>query len=259
VALILIADNDSVLGEALQRQYQRHGHQALVAHSARDAIRLAEEYGPDAVVLSQALPNFGAAEVFQCLRASSRHQGTPVLSYALSVQLSEDPLVVSQRLQATVPSPLREVALRTVSVLERDGERQGTGVLDDLMAGRLVLRARDLTVESSGRVTRLTRTEFELLRYLMLHVDEACSSRRLLQQVWGYPPGTGSTDVVRTHIRNLRQKIEDRPEEPVFVRTIRNCGYMLCSNGHQELAGAFGTESDRQTLPFIARGERTAG
>jgi len=233
VALILIADHDPILSEALQRQYQSQGHQAMVASTSHDAMRLAEEYSPDVVVLNAGLPYYGAAEVYQRLKALPRLSGTPVLAYSMQLQLAEEAQAFARKAKVRQPSPVRELAMKTAAVLQRENGKPASPPSEHLIAGRLILHARNLTVEVDGKLTHLTRTEFELLRYLMLHVDEACASRRLLQTVWGYPPGSGSTDVVRAHVRNLRHKIEDQPDQPRHLRTIRNCGYMLCSDGHE--------------------------
>lgn len=234
MALILIADHDPILSEALQREYQRQGHQAMVASTSHDAVRLAEEYGPDVVVLNAGLPYYGAAEVYQRLKAMPRLSGTPVLSYSMHLQLAEEAQAFARKAKVRQPSPVRELALKTTAVLQRENGERASPSSEHLIAGRLILHARNLTVEVDGKLAHLTRTEFELLRYLMLHVDEACPSRRLLQIVWGYPPGSGSTDVVRAHVRNLRHKIEEQPDQPRHLRTLRNCGYMLCSDGHDE-------------------------
>jgi DNA-binding response OmpR family regulator len=235
MALILIVDGDSLLSEVLQQRFQRQGHQALVAHTGHDALSLAERYCPDLLVLNAVLPRFSAAEIHQRLKATPGLRGTPMLFYSFHLQVEEEPHGLAQNGNSHVrrPCPLSELTMRTSSLLRR-GHEPAPVLADHLIAGKLVLHTQNLTVQGNGRVSRLTRTEFELLRYLMLHVDEACSAKRLLQNVWGYPPGTGSTDLVRTHIRNLRHKIEECPPRPLHLRTIRHRGYMLCSNGHGE-------------------------
>lgn len=231
MALILVVDGDPLLGEVLQQRFQRQGHQALVAHTARDAQDLAERYCPDLIVSNAVLPQFKATEIYQRLKATPGLNGTPVLFYSFHLQVEEEPHVFAETGNSHVrrPCPLGELTRRTNSLLRRSHEPAPV-LADHLIAGRLVVHTQNLTVQSNGRVSKLTPTEFELLRYLMLHVDEACSAKRLLQNVWGYPPGTGSTDLVRTHIRNLRHKLEECPQRPLHLRTIRHRGYMLCSN-----------------------------
>ena len=82
-----------------------------------------------------------------------------------------------------------------------------------------------VTREQSGIV--LTPTEFDLLYNLMLNAGQVFSSERLLQEVCDFPYETGSTDLVRAHIKNLREKIEPDPRNPTYVRTIPRHGYIV--------------------------------
>jgi DNA-binding response OmpR family regulator len=245
MALIIIADGDSVLSEVLQQRFQLQGHQALVAQTANEAVSMAERYSPDVLVLNASLPRFMATEVYRRVRATPGLSETPVLFYGIQLQLEEEPngLAQSGKYHARRPCPLSELTSRTASLLRRGQQEPTPKLPNHLIAGGLTLHTTSLTVEANGRVSDLTPTEFELLHYLMVHVDEACSAKRLLQNVWGYPPGIGSTDLVRTHIRNVRNKIEMFPARPVHLRTIRHRGYMLCSS----LPGEHGKE-DRRTI-----------
>jgi DNA-binding response OmpR family regulator len=232
LALILVVDGDPLLSEVIQGHFQRQGHQVLLAHAAGEALGLAERCRPDAIVLNALMPQASAQEVYQRLKALSGLGQTAILCYQLSLQVEEAPEALDRYAPAQLwgALQLRELSAKTESLLRRHGPGREAVGSNHLLSGDVVLHAHNLTVETHGRVSRLTPTEFALLRYLMLHVDEACSSRRLLENVWGYPPGSGSTDVVRTHVMNLRNKIETNPAQPLLLRTVRNCGYMLCSS-----------------------------
>jgi DNA-binding response OmpR family regulator len=84
-----------------------------------------------------------------------------------------------------------------------------------------------------GEEIRLTKTECDLLAYLMTHAGEVLSSQELLQQVWGFPQGTTDTGLVRWHVRNLRSKIETDPEQPEVILTISRRGYVF-AGGEEE-------------------------
>ena len=78
----------------------------------------------------------------------------------------------------------------------------------------------------------LTPVEFRLLHYLMYYPGEIISAERLLREVWGYPPGVGSTELVRTHIKNIRAKLAVSAIDPYrVVRTIPSHGYMIFQDG----------------------------
>ncbi|MBC7232241.1 MAG: response regulator transcription factor [Chloroflexi bacterium] len=233
MAFIIIADADPGLGSLLQQEFQRQGHQVLVVRSGQDALRLAERYHPDLVVLNAMLPQCSALEVHQRLKATLSLYHTQVLFYCMQLRVEEEPANLARGTDAYAhrPSPLHELIARGNSLLRQGNATPAPTPSDHLIAGALILHCHNMTVERDGRVCMLTPTEFELLRYLMLHANETCSATRLLQHVWGYPPGVGSTDLVRAYIRSLRCKIEECPARPVYLRTVRHRGYVFCSQG----------------------------
>jgi DNA-binding response OmpR family regulator len=93
---------------------------------------------------------------------------------------------------------------------------------------RLDTRTFELLTPAHGKV-RLTPVQFDLLKHMMSHPGEIFSPARLLDEVWDYPSATGSTDLVRVHIKNLRERIESDPRSPSFIRTVPGYGYTVGS------------------------------
>jgi len=69
--------------------------------------------------------------------------------------------------------------------------------------------------------------QYDLLYHLMTHPGEIFSPNRLLDEVWDYPTDAGSPDLVRVHIKNLRERIELDPKNPVFIQTVPGYGYTI--------------------------------
>jgi len=138
------------------------------------------------------------------------------------------------------PFDLAELKARIRAVLRRTGERRpdGTDVSPTLGPDtlRLDLKAKSLDVRGAG--VSVTRAEFALIAFLAGRPGEVFSARQLLNEVWGYPPGTGEPDLVRWHIRNIRKKIELDPRHPVVLRTVRQYGYMLDPGHRQDTDGS---------------------
>ncbi len=82
-------------------------------------------------------------------------------------------------------------------------------------------------MQVNSKKTLLTPVEFELVRHMMQHVGQVLSAEHLLSQVWKYPAGTGSPELVRAHIKNLRNKIEPNPQEPIYIKTVGRFGYTI--------------------------------
>ncbi|MDI6856928.1 MAG: winged helix-turn-helix domain-containing protein [Dehalococcoidia bacterium] len=80
---------------------------------------------------------------------------------------------------------------------------------------------------ADGASVRLTPTEFRLFTYLMERPDEAVSVSALLENVWGFLPGTGGPDIVRAHVSNLRRKMETLGDKAFLLQTVARRGYRL--------------------------------
>jgi DNA-binding response OmpR family regulator len=77
-----------------------------------------------------------------------------------------------------------------------------------------------------GKV-RLTPIQYDLVYHMMNHPGQIFSTSRLLDEVWDYPMDTGSPDLVRVHIKNLRDRVESDPRAPDFIRTVSGYGYTI--------------------------------
>ena len=88
------------------------------------------------------------------------------------------------------------------------------------------MRTYELATPDRG-VVRLTPVQFDLLYHLMTHPGEIFSPSRLLDEVWDYPSDTGSPDLVRVHIKNLRERVEADPRHPTFIETVAGYGYTI--------------------------------
>ena len=121
----------------------------------------------------------------------------------------------------TKPFGLRELLARIRAVLRRPGPRQA---LEAYAFGDVRLQFRARLAFKAGAEVKLTRKEFDLLRYLVEARGEVVTRDRLLDEVWGYEhfPTTRTVD---THVLRLRQKFEDDPERPRHIVTVHGQGY----------------------------------
>ena len=115
----------------------------------------------------------------------------------------------------------------TVSSLPLDHIRRASSTPAEVIVGPLTLNCRTFELVARGKKSSLTPVEFELALHMMLHVGQVLSAEHLLRHVWKYPPNTGSPELVRAHIRNLRNKIEPNPQEPIYIKTVGRFGYTI--------------------------------
>lgn len=228
--LVLVAEDDLMLAEMLVRGLQSQGHQVLMARDGQQGLRVARDKHPDLLVLDLVMPGLDGMEVCRRIRGDPQLNGMLILMLTAKNEMGD----IVRGFQAgaddylTKPFYMEEFFLRVQALLRRGQGHQGLAEGEQfLKVGPIHLDLHTFQVAVDGVECSLTPTEFRLLHYLMCHVGRVCSIDTLLEEVWDYPPGTGSPHLVRMHIRNLRRKIEPVPASPQYICTVKGFGYML--------------------------------
>jgi two-component system alkaline phosphatase synthesis response regulator PhoP len=221
VTRILIVDDEPQMVRGLADNLRFEGYQTVSARDGREALALAAAEAPDLILLDVMMPGMSGWDVCRELRA----KGLDVPVIMLTARGEEADRVQGLELGAddyiAKPFGLRELMARIRAVLRRPGPRQKLG---EFAFGDVRLHFRGRLAYKSGREIKLTRKEFDLLRYLVEFRGEVVTRDRLLDEVWGYEhyPTTRTVD---THILRLRQKFEDDPERPRHIVTVHGQGY----------------------------------
>jgi DNA-binding response OmpR family regulator len=222
---ILVVDDESDLREQLRRLFARDGHRVVPVADGRAAIDRASTGRFDIILLDVALgPGPDGYEVCRALR--ERHNVTPIIMLTALDREADAVLGLEAGADDYVTKPFGPTELRSRirAVLRRAGPR---AIGDDVLAvGDLVLDRRRREVRKGERLVELTFSEFELLLALMGRPGELFSRQELLRAIWGdsaYRDPRG----IDVHIRHLREKLEERPEAPELILTVRGVGYRL--------------------------------
>jgi two-component system alkaline phosphatase synthesis response regulator PhoP len=209
----------------LEDNLRFEGYQTLAAGSGPEGLQLALREGPDLILLDVMMPGMSGWDVLRTLVK----KGFDIPVIMLTARGEEADRVLGLELGAddyvAKPFALRELLARVRAVLRRPGPRRR---LEEVHFGDLRLHLRARQAFRAGREVRLTRKEFDLLRYLVEHRGEIVTRERLLDEVWGYErfPTTRTVD---THVLRLRQKLERDPERPAFILTVHGQGYRFAS------------------------------
>src|SRR5437868_3481155 len=219
---VLVVDDESNITDLVATALRYEGFDVQVASTGSDALKAAESFRPDLMVLDIMLPDRNGFQVVQRLRADGRHVPVVFLTARDSTEEKVKGLTVGGDDYVTKPFSLDELIARVRAVLRRTG-----GVVET--SGRLAFADLELDDDTHevwrGRTRiELTPTEYKLLRYLMLNPRRALSKAQILDHVWEYDFG-GDANVVETYISYLRKKI-DRVGPPL-IHTIRGVGYTL--------------------------------
>jgi DNA-binding response OmpR family regulator len=220
---ILVVDDEETLRETLTRSFSREGHSVEAVASGQEAIARAGAEHFDVVLLDVALgagPN--GYEVCRTLR-EQRNVVPIIMLTALDTEAD-----AVQGLEAgaddyvTKPFGLAELRSRVRAVLRRSGPR-ALG-RETISVGPVALDRGRREVTVGGEPVRLTFSEFELLARLMSEPGRLLNRQELLRAIWG-DSAYRDPRAIDVHIRHLREKLEERPEEPKLILTVRGAGY----------------------------------
>jgi len=220
---VLVCDDEPQILRALKVILREAGFEAIGAETAREALDLAAVRRPDAAIVDLVLPDGDGVEVCAQLRSWSE---MPIL--VLSAVGEEEQKVRALEAGAddyvTKPFGPRELVARLRAAMRRasGGEEEPT-----VEAGGLRVDLAARSVSRDGEEIHLTPTEFGLLRTLILNRGRLMTHRALLTAVWG-PAYSEDTATLRTHVANLRRKIEPSEGERL-IRTDPGVGYRFAA------------------------------
>jgi two-component system alkaline phosphatase synthesis response regulator PhoP/two-component system response regulator RpaA len=236
MATILVIDDDELVSRTLQRTLKIYGHHVMVTNSGTEGLQLAHRHRPDMFILDIMMPGADGYQVCRQIRGDPLLQDLPVLF--LTARLKDEDKIEGFRAGAddylTKPFNMEELNLRVKAIMRRVNPQQKEEQEDTskVIAGDVTLDTRSFKVNTPYGTSLLTNVQFDLLYHLMSNADQVFNSQQLLQDVWDYPRDTGSPELVRAHIKNLREKIEPEPSKPIYIRTIQGHGYTFSSTGN---------------------------
>ena len=220
---VLVVDDEDTLSELLSMALRYEGWEVRAAGTGTDAVRIARDFHPDAVVLDMMLPDFDGMEVLRRLRGDDPDVPVLFLTARDAVEDRVAGLTAGGDDYVTKPFSLEEVIARIRVILRRT---------TDIPSTESVLRFADLELDDeahevrrAGRVIDVSPTEFKLLRYLMLNPNRVLSKAQILDHVWDYD-FRGEMGIVESYISYLRRKI-DTEGLPPLIHTKRGFGYVL--------------------------------
>ncbi|OLC60541.1 MAG: hypothetical protein AUH89_04095 [Ktedonobacter sp. 13_1_40CM_4_52_4] len=232
---ILVVDDELPIQRILRRNLSVSGYDVLVADDGEQAVEMARAHQPDLILLDLCLP--GELDGLEVCRQVRLTMQTPII--VLSALTEEKQKVEALDLGAddylTKPFSNDELQARVRACLRRansseisgDSPRQPEILHSE--DGYLYMHVVQRLVRAGEHDVRLTPTEFELLRQLMLNAGKVLTHRTLLRAVWG-PEYGEEADYLRVYVRQLRLKVETEPSRPRYIITEPGIGYVFRGN-----------------------------
>ena len=226
---VLFIEDDDAIRLALRLALEDEGYEVVEAHDGASGLVQFGQCQPDVVLLDLRLPDLSGFEVCKAMRSSST---VPIIMVTAQTEAADMVAGLEAGADDYITKPVvpKVLSARIAAVLRRVSyESSGDQSHDEVVRfGDLELRRERGVVTKAGEELSLTRTEFRMLCEFAEHADAVLSRDQLLEHVWGYEY-LGDSRLVDAHVRRLRLKIEDTPDEPQRIVTVRGLGYRLIS------------------------------
>lgn len=260
---ILIIEDDEIVSRTIERCLRGNDYHVNVANSGVAGLKAAHRKVPDLVILDVIMPGMDGYTVCKEMREDPILKDVPILFLTAKIKPEDAILGLSLGADDYLRKPFNvdELLLRVVAILRRTkGENKPAAQPEAVLLASSDLKTRPINSTDEKHILRIgeyslnTRTyvfsspkkgnfrvtpvQYALLYHLMSHPNKIFSPSLLLEEVWDYPDSAGSTDLVRVHIRNLREAIEENPKEPEFIKTIKGYGYTIQVDDTEDTADA---------------------
>ena len=220
---ILVVDDDRFANALVQFVLSKEGYDVETTDNPRGALQMIQKREPDLLILDVMMPYLSGFEFSTQLREEGY---TMPLIFMTARDAIEDKLKgfhIGADDYICKPFNHQELVARVQAVLRRMKRSHATGV-SSIRSGPIELFPAELKVVLPGRPpVMLTHTEMQVLRVLMTSAGLVVNRDQLLDQIWNY--SESSSNIVDVYIRRLRTKLEEDPEKPRHILSVRGLGY----------------------------------
>ena len=225
---VLIVEDEKNIVDILRFNLQRSGYETCEAYDGAEGLSKARTENPDLILLDVMLPRMNGFDMCRALRQEGNH--VPVI--LLTAREEEGDKVQGLEIGAddyiTKPFSMRELIARVGANIRRTTVfSPGTVPAAADLSGALSIDTDSRQVFRAGHPIDLTQREYELLVFLAAHPNKVYSRLDLMEQVWNYGYVGDDMRTVDVTVRRLREKIEENPAAPQYIRTRRGVGYFF--------------------------------
>jgi len=221
---ILVVDDEPSISELISTSLRFVGFDVRTAATGSQALSVAEEFKPHAIILDVMLPDQDGFEVCRQIRNEGVNVGVLFLTAKDGMEDKVAGLTIGGDDYMTKPFSLEELVARLRALLRRIGVVEMDHDDEKIRFADLELDEATHEVRRAGNLLDLSPTEFLLTRYLLINSDRVVSKAQILDHVWEYD-FRGDAGIVETYISYLRKKIDIY--EPPLIHTVRGVGYRL--------------------------------
>lgn len=232
---ILLIDDEIEILKLIETVLKKEGFRRIFkASSGTTGIKMCRDESPDLIVLDIMMDDIDGFEVCRKVREFSF---APIIF--LSAKSEDVDKILALGLGAddyvTKPFSPKEVAYRIKAHLRRNIYMRNEMSLKDekICFGDVMIDFHKGEVKKHGRIVNLTPREYELISYMAKNMNQILSKKKLCDKVWG-DDYDGYDNTIMVHIRKLREKLEDEPSNPKYIKTVKGLGYKLLGENQNE-------------------------
>ena len=226
MALVYVTDDEPNICKLVAFGLKDEGFETATFTDGNSLLEAIQKRKPDAIILDWMMPPPDGLTICRSLRSAEDTKYIPILlltargaevDKVLGLEMGADDYIVK-------PFGVKEVCARVRAVLRRTEKQVAPQQEDKIKGGDITVDIISHTVTKGDKLIELTAKEFDLLVMLMRNTGRVLTRDTLLDRVWGVEY-FGDTRTVDVHVRYLRQKIEDNPDTPQLLQTVRGVGY----------------------------------
>lgn len=216
---ILIVDDQKDICRFLQLELEYEGYHVFIANNGYDAIELVKSNSTDLILLDVMMNGIDGIEACKRIRTFS---SIPIIMLTAKSQLSDKIAGLDEGADDYITKPFEiEELLARIRVYERKANDK----FETLFIGELKMNVDKRRVECLGKEIKFTKTEFDLLKFLLKNKEIVLDRQNILNKVWGYDY-FGDENIVDVYIRHLREKLEQYGLDKK-IQTVRGVGYVI--------------------------------
>jgi DNA-binding response OmpR family regulator len=219
---VLLVEDDKTIVMGLEYTLRQEGYDVVVCYNAAQAEKAVNESRFDIAILDLSLPDGSGYDICRRIKA---HGDTPVVfltacddevNVVMGLDMGADDYI-------TKPFRIRELLSRLRTVLRRADKAEDAK--DEIFLGDILINTRQARVWKNGAEVLLTALEYRLLLTLAVHPGQVLSRTQLLEGIWDIAGDFVNDNTLTVYVKRLREKIEDDPQNPRFIHTVRGLGY----------------------------------
>ena len=219
---ILVIDDEPPIRRLLRTSLTANGFEIFEAANGLDGLAAILAHRPELVLLDLGLPDMDGLDFIRTLRDKGDKTPIVILSSRGEEHVKVEALDLGADDYVTKPFGMAELIARIRTALRHRLQVQGAAPVFESGGLRVDLVRRHVSLD--GAEIKLSPKEYEILRLLVLHAGKVLTHRFIMNEVWG---AAGDVQYLRIYVRQLRAKIEPRPEQPAYILTETGVGYRL--------------------------------